>query len=172
MFWAEIWNISEFFNWKISTFGGEIFYIYLNRHVFVMLSSLWAATCENIPADTYVYATRGASSLRSPHEETLYPWLSKMHQVKILIRLCDCTLWSLTSWAHMSEGTFSDERDSLLFVYYFLQTFLPQNSVPVCLITKRFLMSSYSKISMTRTPMTHLPWLIRTRFWVPRKFFR
>ena len=29
----------------------------------------------------------------------------------------------------------------------------------------------YSKTSMTRTPMTCLPWLIRTRFfWVPRKF--
>ena len=25
MFWAEIWNISEFFIWKFSIFGGEIF---------------------------------------------------------------------------------------------------------------------------------------------------
>ena len=29
----------------------------------------------------------------------------------------------------------------------------------------------YSKTSMTQTPMTHIPWLIRTCFWVPRKFF-
>ena len=28
MFWAEIWNISEIFIWKISVFGGEIFYIF------------------------------------------------------------------------------------------------------------------------------------------------
>ena len=27
MFWAEIWKISEFFIWKFSVFGGEIFYI-------------------------------------------------------------------------------------------------------------------------------------------------
>ena len=29
----------------------------------------------------------------------------------------------------------------------------------------------YSKTSITQTPMTHIPWLIRTCFWVPRKFF-
>ena len=28
MFWAEIWRISEFFIWKFSVFGGEIFYIF------------------------------------------------------------------------------------------------------------------------------------------------
>ena len=28
MFWAEMWKISEFFIWKISVFGGEIFYIF------------------------------------------------------------------------------------------------------------------------------------------------
>ena len=28
MFWAEIWKISEFFIWKFSVFGGEIFYIF------------------------------------------------------------------------------------------------------------------------------------------------
>ena len=40
-------------------------------------------------------------SLRRPHEGTLGPWLSKMHPVKILFKLCE---W----WVHMSEGTFSD----------------------------------------------------------------
>ena len=29
MFWAEIWKISEFFIWKISVFGDEIFYIFV-----------------------------------------------------------------------------------------------------------------------------------------------
>ena len=28
MFWAEIRKISEFFTWKFSVFGGEIFYIF------------------------------------------------------------------------------------------------------------------------------------------------
>ena len=28
MFWAEIWKISEFFIWKFSVFGGEIFNIF------------------------------------------------------------------------------------------------------------------------------------------------
>ena len=31
---------------------------------------------------------------------------------------------------------------------------------------------NYSKMTMTRTLTARLPWLIRTRFWVPRKFFR
>ena len=29
----------------------------------------------------------------------------------------------------------------------------------------------YSKTSLTPTPMTRLPWLIRSRFWVPRKLY-
>ena len=29
MFWAEIWKISEFFIWKFSVFGGEIFYTFV-----------------------------------------------------------------------------------------------------------------------------------------------
>ena len=28
MFWAEIWKVSEFFTWKFSFFGGEIFNIF------------------------------------------------------------------------------------------------------------------------------------------------
>ena len=28
MFWAEIWKMSEFFSWKFSVFGGEIFYTF------------------------------------------------------------------------------------------------------------------------------------------------
>ena len=28
MFWAEIWKISDFFIWKCSFFGGEIFNIF------------------------------------------------------------------------------------------------------------------------------------------------
>ena len=36
VFWAEIWKNILFFIWKFSVFGDEIFYIYLNRRVFVM----------------------------------------------------------------------------------------------------------------------------------------
>ena len=28
MFWTEMWKISEFFIWKFSVFGREIFYIF------------------------------------------------------------------------------------------------------------------------------------------------
>ena len=28
MFWAEIWKILEFFIWKVSVFGGKIFYTF------------------------------------------------------------------------------------------------------------------------------------------------
>ena len=28
MFWAELWKISDFFIWKFSVFGGEIFNIF------------------------------------------------------------------------------------------------------------------------------------------------
>ena len=35
-----------------------------------------------------------------------------------------------------------------------------------------FSTSIYSQISIAGTPMTCEPWLIQTRFWFPRKFFR
>ena len=45
MFWTEIWKISEFLIWKFSDFGGEIFYMYLNRRVFVMDLRVWHCRC-------------------------------------------------------------------------------------------------------------------------------
>ena len=45
MFWTEIWKISELFIWKCSVFGGEIFYLFEYRHVFVML--VWL-TCQKV----------------------------------------------------------------------------------------------------------------------------
>ena len=50
------------------------FFIYLNRHVFVL---------SNKP--------RSLISLLYPHEETLHSWLSRMRLVKIQIRLHECT---------------------------------------------------------------------------------
>ena len=32
--------------------------------------------------------------------------------------------------------------------------------------------TKYSRTSVAWTPMAHSPWMIRTRFWVPTKFFR
>ena len=40
------------------------------------------------------------------------------------------------------------------------------------LLERRPLLRQYSRSSMARTPMARLPWLIRTRFWAPTKFFR
>ena len=34
------------------------------------------------------------------------------------------------------------------------------------------ILRKYSRTSIARTPMARLPWLIRTHFWVPTKFFR
>ena len=44
-------------------------------------------------------------SLRSPHEETLHPLLSKILPVKIQIRFAQSDL--NLRWVHISEGTFS-----------------------------------------------------------------
>ena len=46
-------------------------------------------------------------SLRCPHEEIYYPWLSTMSPVKILIRLCECTGLSESSLgAHIRSYVF------------------------------------------------------------------
>ena len=57
---------------------------------------LWAATWENVPSNMCAQrrlksacaSAQSDQSLRCPHEETLYPWLSKLRPLKILIRLC------------------------------------------------------------------------------------
>ena len=56
MFWAEIRKISEFFTWKFSFFWWWNFqYMYLNRHVFVMLS--WKVLiCSAIPEQDWCLA--------------------------------------------------------------------------------------------------------------------
>ena len=57
---------------------------------------------NNVKTRTFWHAhnedsNQSDQSLRSPHEETLYSWLSKMHPVKILIRLHECAGWSESS---------------------------------------------------------------------------
>ena len=61
------------------------------------------ATWENVPSDrstklrlksSTCTSVQSDSSFWCPHEETLHPWLSKMHPVKILIRPCECAGWS------------------------------------------------------------------------------
>ena len=63
-----------------------------------------------------------------PHEETLHPWLSKMHPVKILIRLRECAGWS-ESWlgAHVRRYIFWCCGLHDLGLHYLLR--------PVCLTT-------------------------------------
>ena len=43
-----------------------------------------------------------------PYAETLHPWLSKMHLVKILIRLHNVQSDLNLCWVHMFKGTVSD----------------------------------------------------------------
>ena len=60
---------------------------------------------ENVPSDMCARrrfkSARGSAqsdqNLRCPHEETLHHWLSKIRPRKILIRLCECTVWSESS---------------------------------------------------------------------------
>ena len=70
-------------------------------------------TWENIPSEMCVHwklksvcaSTESTLSLRFPQEETLYPWLSKMRTVKILIRID--TGWSESSLgAHIQRYVF------------------------------------------------------------------
>ena len=56
-------------------------------------------------------SARSNQSLCCPHEETLHLWLSKMHPVKVLIRLRKC-------WKHMSLGTFSDIEALINIICY------------------------------------------------------
>ena len=60
--------------------------------------NIWVATWGYIPTDicarrrlkSTCASAQSYQTLRCPHEETLHPWLSKMHAVKILIRLREC----------------------------------------------------------------------------------
>ena len=44
--------------------------------------------------------------------------------------------------------------------------FLPYEGYSIYIV---YYVSQYSRTSIARTPMARLPWLIRTRFWVPTK---
>ena len=73
---------------------------------------------RKVPSNIHVRAQRrlrsdcasaqSDQSLRCPHVETLHPWLSKMHPVKILIRLRNAKADVKLRWAHVSEDKFSD----------------------------------------------------------------
>ena len=47
MFWAKLWKISEFlfFFYYLKFFSFGNFFIYLNRHVFVMITKVYGQTC-------------------------------------------------------------------------------------------------------------------------------
>ena len=51
---------------------------------------------------------RSLMTLRCSHEEILYPMLSKLRPVKILIRLRECAADLNLRWAQIFEGTSSD----------------------------------------------------------------
>ena len=59
--------------------------------------------------------TRG-DCICCPHEESLHPWLSKMHQVKILFRLCECAGWSMI-WIFVLCA-YPKVRVAVYFCYY------------------------------------------------------
>ena len=79
MFWAEIWKLSEFFIWKFSVLGGEIFYIFeqacfRNELIWAiavptsltLLFSWWAQMCRNLRRRIFLHVcpTKTQISLR------------------------------------------------------------------------------------------------------------
>ena len=94
-----------------------------------------SAMSENVHSDMRAQWLKSActcmqsdQNLCCPHEETLHPWLSKMHPVKIPIRLHKCTGSSESSlgayiWHCRSNGAISEYNISLIRVHLTLSTF-------------------------------------------------
>ena len=101
MFWAEIWKISKFFIWKLSVFGSEIFNIFeqacFHNDIYDRSCNLRNRTFRHVcPMKTQITCTctQSGQSVHYAHENTLYPCLSKMLLVMILIRLHESADWS------------------------------------------------------------------------------
>ena len=78
----------------------------------------WATTLENVQSDVCPMKTHPRSLIRVGclPEETLQPWLPKMRQVKILIRLRECAGWSESSLiAHVRMYVFSHCGSDIVF---------------------------------------------------------
>ena len=69
-------------------------------------------TCDH---EALNQSAQSDQSLRCPHEQTLQPWLSQMRPVKILIRLCECTVWSKSSLGVQVRMYVSWRYDALFF---------------------------------------------------------
>ena len=104
----------------------------LSRKEAYFSRSIWAAMCGNVPSvicaqrrQINLSIPQSNQSLRYPHEESLYPWQSKMCLVKILIRLRKCAVWSESSLgAHVRWYVFwhyGSFHDDFLFHYRFLR---------------------------------------------------
>ena len=74
----------HFYHYNSCTYGEH-----LNRNVKKRTFWRMRSTNSNQPA----HPRSPIRSFRCPHEETLYPWLFKIHRVKILIRVCKCVGW-------------------------------------------------------------------------------
>ena len=72
-------------------------------------------------------------SFLCPHEETMHPLLSKMRQVKILIRLRECTgnahVDQILRWTHMSGDVFSYVTDHIILVSLYFKINISDNTV-------------------------------------------
>ena len=69
--------------------------------------STYLLTCAFKKLKSACASTQLGQNLRTPHEKNLHPWLSKLRQVKILIRLRECAGWSESSLgAHFGSRDF------------------------------------------------------------------
>ena len=72
---------------------------HVRRYIFLSLSShvrryIFLSLSSHVRRYIFLGCSSNDQNLCCPHEETLYSLLSKMHSVKILIRLHKCTGWS------------------------------------------------------------------------------
>ena len=106
-----------------------------------------ADTWENRPSDMCAQrrlksacaSAQSDQSLRYPHEDTLYPWLSKMYPVKILIRLRECAVWSESSlgaheWSYVFWHMLISPRETLQVkidspTYFWLSQLTPRATI-------------------------------------------
>ena len=77
--------IIQFYNTLIIINSGGI-----NKRNEQLREKMYLLTYKHNEGKLACASAQSDQSLRCPHDESLYPWLSKMHPVKIVIRLRKC----------------------------------------------------------------------------------
>ena len=99
-----------------------------------MRKCTFSHVCEN-ELHSACASVQSDQSFHFSHEESLHPWQSKMHLVKILIRLPKVQADLNLCWMHMSEGMLSDVAAHMyILMIYKLQYFQQYYLISVIMI--------------------------------------